>query len=123
MFFIKQDLGKIAEVVGIRSGIKALVSVNGRPYIWTLNPKCCTVVDSDAETIASSSVSDDGDNDSDSESVRQMLRIAPELLQPDLMVQFAAKDCVPLVKALIERFPTQVPIDHDYCIMLLISHC
>lgn len=105
---MREDLGKIAEVVGIRNGIKALVSVNGRPYIWTLNPKCCTVVDSDS---TASSVSDDGDNDSDSESMMQMLhmmRIAPEFLQPNLLVQVAANDSVPLVKAIIDRFPTQI---------------
>lgn len=128
MSFSKQDLGKIAEVVGIRNGIKAVVRVNERPYTWTLNPKCCTVIDFDSETSASV-VSNDSDNGSDSgssESMKQMLhmmRNAPELLRPELLVQCAANNCVPLVKEIVQRFPTQVPIYHDHYIMLLISHC
>lgn len=93
-------------MVDTSNGGRVLVKVEGRPYRWTLNANCCELVQCNPETGLQES---DSDNDSDSEVssafMEALLSQRSDLIRPELLVNFAAKNKIPLVKAIVEKYP------------------
>lgn len=100
----------MAEVVGTGDGGRVCVKVESRPYRWTLNANCCTLVECNSETGVQESSDSDDDNDDGASSMFMdaLLTQRPELIRPELLVEFAAKNKVPLVKAIVEKYPDMV---------------